>query len=262
MIDFSNEILDLSKSDDPKYRAVERTAQNKLLNNKLFRETLLNDVKWAVFSVIFVFCYIMFHLRSFFMAFVSMLLILFSFPITYLLYTGLLRITMNTTLNQMTIFIVLGIAADDIFVFCDAWRHSANIALLQGGTDLHKRMAYSWRRSFGAILVTSSTTAIAFLANAGSEIRPIRAFGIFAAIIIPVNFCIVIIVMPAAQIIHDRYLLPCGFCFHKLCCKCQSSKKRREELQRLEESARINLNEDSKEADSGKKNHVVENLAA
>ena len=51
-----------------------------------------------------------------------MMLILLSFPVTYLIYSGIFQITMNTTLNQMVIFIVLGIAADDIFVFCDAWR--------------------------------------------------------------------------------------------------------------------------------------------
>ena len=86
-------------------------------------------------------------------------------------------------------------------------------------------MAYSWRRSFSAILVTSSTTAIAFLSNAGSDIRPIRAFGIFAAIIIPVNFGIIIMVIPAAQIIHDKYLLPKGFCCVRLCCKKKSEDK-------------------------------------
>jgi len=58
-------------------------------------------------------------------------------------------------------------------------------------------MAYAFRRSFRAIAVTSSTTAVAFLANATSDIRPIRAFGIFAAIIIPVNFLIVITIMPS-----------------------------------------------------------------
>ena len=102
---------------------------------------------------------------------------------------------MNTTLNQLVIFIVLGIAADDIFVFCDAWRQSALIPSI--ANDLYRRMAYTFRRSFQAIMVTSSTTAIAFLSNALSEIRPIRAFGIFAAIIIPVNFFIVILVMPS-----------------------------------------------------------------
>ena len=58
-------------------------------------------------------------------------------------------------------------------------------------------MAYAFKRSFRAIAVTSSTTAVAFLANALSDVRPIRAFGIYAAILIPVNFFIVILIMPA-----------------------------------------------------------------
>lgn len=56
------------------------------------------------------------------MAILSMTLILISFPVSYTIYSGVCMISMNTTLNQLTIFIVLGIAADDIFVFCDAWR--------------------------------------------------------------------------------------------------------------------------------------------
>ena len=80
------------------------------------------DVAFAIFSGLFVFCFIWYHLESFFMALLSIFMILLSFPVSYLIYTGIFQITMNTTLNQLTIFIVLGIAADDIFVFCDAWR--------------------------------------------------------------------------------------------------------------------------------------------
>ena len=128
---------------------------------------------------------------------------------------------MNTTLNQLTIFIVLGIAADDIFVFCDAWRQAGLIPVL--ASDEKRRMAYAFRRSFRAIAVTSSTTAVAFLANASSEIRPIRAFGIFAAIIVPVNFLIVIMVMPSVQIIYDRHLksyFSYSKCFSKIMASC------------------------------------------
>ena len=149
------------------------------------------------------------------------MLILLSFPTSTLIYRGIFQITMNTTLNQLVIFIVLGIAADDIFVFCDAWRQSANIPFL--ADDLHRRMAYSFKRSFSAILVTSSTTAFAFLSNAMSDIRPIRAFGIFAAIIIPVNFCLVIMIMPPAQILFDKYLKERCSCKRLIArCRCKN----------------------------------------
>ena len=156
------------------------------------------------------------------MAIISMLLIIMSFPVSYLIYTGIFQITMNTTLNQLTIFIVLGIAADDIFVFCDAWRQSQHLTFIAGSQ--HRRLAYAFKRSFRAIAVTSSTTAFAFLANALSDIRPIRAFGIYAAIIIPVNFLLVILVMPSVQILHDRYLKEqCSYT--KVLCRCCCRKK-------------------------------------
>ena len=149
-----------------------------------------------------------------------MLMIVFSFPITYTIYGGVFQIPFNDTLIQLTIFIVLGIAADDVFVFCDAWRQSASHSSIAKDDKL--RMAYTFKRAFKAILVTSSTTSVAFLANGLSEIVPIRAFGIFAAIIIPVNFVLIILIMPAIQVIHDRYFAKC-FTYKKIfgfCCKC------------------------------------------
>ena len=149
-----------------------------------------------------------------------MLMIVFSFPITYTIYGGVFQIPFNDTLIQLTIFIVLGIAADDVFVFCDAWRQSASHSSIAKDDKL--RMAYTFKRAFKAILVTSSTTSVAFLANGLSEIVPIRAFGIFAAIIIPVNFVLIILIMPAIQVIHDRYFAKC-FSYKKIfgfCCKC------------------------------------------
>ena len=92
--------------------------------NVVYAETTQGDVAWAIGSTIFVFFYIWFHLCSVFMAFTSMLMISLSFPISYLFYSGLFQISMNTTLNQLNIFIVLGIAADDTFGSSDAWQQS------------------------------------------------------------------------------------------------------------------------------------------
>ena len=97
----------------------------------------------------------------------------------------------------------MGIAADDTFVFCDAWKQSEKaVRTADLGEDRQlelekQRLAYTFKRSFRAIAVTSSTTTVAFLANAASDIRPIRAFGIFAAIIVPANFLIVVLLMPS-----------------------------------------------------------------
>ena len=74
-------------------------------------------------------------------------------------------------MHNLVIFVVLGVAADDVFVFTDAWRQSSREPLIKD--DLVKRMNYSWRRAAKAMLVTSSTTGFAFLASALSRMMPI-----------------------------------------------------------------------------------------
>lgn len=98
---------------------------------------------------------------------------------------------------------MLGIAADNIFVFCDAWRQSENIPVMHGNN--YRRMAYTFRRAASAIAVTASTTSVAFLANAFSPIVPIQCFGIYASIIVLVNYLMVIMIMPSVQMIFEIY---------------------------------------------------------
>ena len=219
--EFQTKLRDFADEETDKGK-IQVRAFGRLLFDVVFAETLQEDVFFAIFSGMFVFCYIWFHLESLFMTSLAMLMILLSFPVSYLFYSGIFRVTMNTTLNQLVIFIVLGIAADDIFVFCDAWRQSAYVPRIKD--DDRKRMAYAFKRSFRAITVTSSTTAVAFAANAFSDVRPIRAFGIFAAIIIPVNFFILIMMMPPIQYLHDKHLKErCAY--KKICCFCCNKEK-------------------------------------
>lgn len=233
------DVDELATKENESSELIEQIVFSRMLKNHNFQKTLQNDVAFAIFSLTFVLIYIWFHLESFFMAVTSMVLILLSFPVSYFIYSGIFQVSMNTTLNQMTIFIVLGIAADDIFVFCDAWRQSGQFGII--ADDHSRRMSYSFKRSFRAILVTSSTTAIAFLANALSDIRPIRAFGIFAAIIVPVNFLIIILVIPPVQIIHDIYFKNrCAYrnCLRKLCCLRQLGKKQTSSLKSSQQRAK------------------------
>ena len=115
---------------------------------------------------------------------------------------------------MLVIFIVLGIAADDIFVFIDGWRLSKNIKQFNG--DLHKRMAFAFRRGARAMAVTSSTTSVAFMANVFSPIMPIRGFGIYSGIIVSVNYLLVVMILPPATIWYERYI---DGCITNFCCK-------------------------------------------
>ena len=75
----------------------------------------------------FVFIYFSIHLQSLFLAVLGIITILLSFGLTALINEGVIRNTYYSNLHTLCIFIVLGIAADDIFVFVDAWRQSEHI---------------------------------------------------------------------------------------------------------------------------------------
>jgi hypothetical protein len=96
-------------------------------------------------------------------------------------------------------------------------------------------MAYTWRRASKAMLVTSSTTAFAFLASSFSKLIPIKSFGIFAATIIPMNYLLTITIYPALIIVHEKYFLP-------LCCKLICCKKK----EPVDDAADVDENESEK----------------
>ena len=131
-------------------------------------------------------------------------MILLSFGFTAALNEGVVRNTFYSSLHSLVIFIVLGIAADDIFVFVDAWRQSAHIKMFKGNDNM--RLAYSFRRAARATAITSSTTSVAFLANVFSPIMPIASFGIYAAIIISANYLLIIMIFPPVIIFWERHL--------------------------------------------------------
>ena len=83
---------------------------------------------------------------------------------------------------------------------------------------LKQRMSYAYDRAMKSIFNTSFTTAFAFLANLASPLMPTQAFGIWAAIVIVMNYVIDITWTPAGIIIYHKWFqcLPfCGCCF---CC--------------------------------------------
>ena len=166
-----------------------------------FTKLLENDSAYAGLSMMFVFCFFIIHLKSFFLAFMAIVLIILSFPLSMLVSEGILGVTFFSSLHMLVIFIVLGIAADDVFVLIDAWRQSEHILIFEG--DIQKRMNYTVRRAARAMAVTSSTTAVAFFANFFSPIMPIKSFGLFAGIIIPMNYMLVCLLMPAIIIYKE-----------------------------------------------------------
>jgi hypothetical protein len=92
-----------------------------------FQDIVTTDGRLGSFTGVFTALYMTFHLGSPFVSSMCMLCIIASFPITALITEGILGVTWYGDMHNAIIFIVMGIAADDIFVFYDAWRQSETI---------------------------------------------------------------------------------------------------------------------------------------
>ena len=106
-------------------------------------------------------------------------------------------------LNLVSLFLVIGIGADDIFVFMDAWKQS--FALLNRKTPLSNRLAWTIRRAGSAMFVTTLTTAASFAASIANPITAIKCFGLFSAMVIVADFCLMMILFPTVIILHYMY---------------------------------------------------------
>lgn len=211
--------------------------QVRFYNNFLVTEEFQRLVSWDQLlvggSVFLVGVAMMLHLRSLFLTCIGLFAILASIPVALFLYTGILQIHYFSSVHVVTFFLILGIGADDLFVWVDAFMQSerywhgirgygskqeAAKANIYGTGDLDReilvaRLVFTYQRAAGAVFNTSITTAGAFLATAVSPIAPIASFGIFAAITIMVNFVWTIAMYPAVCILFERYFKGRPFCF-------------------------------------------------
>ena len=202
---------------------------------------ILSDVLFSIVAVAFVFFYFIIHMRSKFLSSVGTSIILFSFPVTVCITEGIGGVTYVGNLQIIAIYMVLGIAADDIFVFIDAWKRSAFLSEEVFEGKKTRRMAYAFRSSARAMAITSSTTSVAFFANIFSPLLPIKTFGIFSGVIIPVNFILVILFMPPGVILYEEYIADKFCCCFK--CDCFKKKVKKEGTNKDEENDRASLTE-------------------
>lgn len=145
------------------------------------------------------------HTRSFFLAVASLINIFMSIPIAICIYTYFFKVTYFSSLHLSIIIIIVGIGADDIFVFHDCWQNSFCIGAIKNESIL--RLSYSYKQASKQMLVTSLTSAVAFLSCTSSKIMPIRSFGIFATLVVLICFITTTHVQPILYFIYEEYFM-------------------------------------------------------
>eukprot|EP01006_Ploeotia_vitrea_P047134 TRINITY_DN67096_c1_g1_i2.p1 TRINITY_DN67096_c1_g1~~TRINITY_DN67096_c1_g1_i2.p1 ORF type:complete len:923 (-),score=466.19 TRINITY_DN67096_c1_g1_i2:44-2773(-) len=187
------------------------------LINDLIVDLIMSDGAMAGLAAVSVFFYISFHTQSWFLSSLGMFHILMSFPIAYFINRFIFQIIYVDTISTFLIFIIMGIGADDIFVFYDAWRQSYSQEPQIANSEVN-RLSYTLRRAASAMLTTSATTTGAFAASAVTELMPTRGFGILASMMVLVNYSLVITYFPGVVLLHDRYIKH-KWCNWRFCCQ-------------------------------------------
>ena len=169
-----------------------------------FSEKLLAEVIFPALAMIIVFLIMWFFLGSFILTFTGLFCIIYAIGLSYFLYTMVFKIDFFPFLNVTTLVFLVGIGADDAFVYYDIWRQTlaanpcANIMQLTLKTLRYAALS---------MLVTSLTTASAFFAGVSSSITAIRLFGLFAGTSILTNYLLMITYFPAVVALHEKWVL-------------------------------------------------------
>ena len=150
------------------------------MNLELFFNAVEKQVVWDLLlaggSLVFIFCFIWFQTGSLWITGWAVFSILTNFFGANLIYRIVLDFRYIGIFHVLSVFIILGIGADDIFVFYNTWK----LMEKEKFSCLKKHLTETFRVASGAMFVTSLTTAVAFFASASSPLLGVSSFGVFS----------------------------------------------------------------------------------
>ena len=170
----------------------------------LFNEKLLSEVIFPALAMIIVFLIMWFFMGSFILTLCGLMCVIYATALSYFLYTRVFRLDFFPFLNITTLVFLVGIGADDAFVYYDIWRQTR---AANPNANIMQLTLNTLRYAAVSMLVTSLTTASAFYAGVSSTITPIKLFGIFAGTSILTNYLLMITYFPAVVALHEKWVL-------------------------------------------------------
>lgn len=149
------------------------------LKFSLFEKKLFLEGALLSSAVLIVFILIMIYSRSIFIGLMTFFCIIIATVWAYFCYGIIFRLSFFPFLNVLTLIFLVGIGADDAFVYMGAWKEAMKLIpcdrnnVLTDAT-LVQWTVYSLKHAIIAMFVTSFTTAAAFFSSASSNIVAIR----------------------------------------------------------------------------------------
>ena len=185
---------------------------NPYLISSQWKISILRECFWALGSLAFVWTFSVWYTRTLSLATIGILCSCLSFPLAVGIYHGANYDT-YVLLNFMSIFLLMGIGADNVFIYFDLWTISEKNTV----TDIDniapsksERTVFTLDHGGRAIFACALTTAGSFLANMASTIGPVREFGFFVGMVVICNVFCFFILFPLAVVTFDNLNLCCS----------------------------------------------------
>eukprot|EP00928_Gymnodinium_smaydae_P026845 TRINITY_DN20952_c0_g4_i1.p1 TRINITY_DN20952_c0_g4~~TRINITY_DN20952_c0_g4_i1.p1 ORF type:complete len:2857 (-),score=361.22 TRINITY_DN20952_c0_g4_i1:92-8662(-) len=193
-------------------------------------EVLGHDCVWSIGAFCIVFLLMVLKLRSIVLSVAAILGVLLAFTSAFYYYHVIAGFQKMTLLNFVALFLVTGIAADDVFVMYSEFRLSSSALALRVSTSggrgggpvsrARQRMEWTYYRAGSAMLVTTATTCGSFYALQMSSLMVIRAFGFYMGTIILLNYIHVMTIFSSTLLLHAIFEEHCA---RHCCCSRRES---------------------------------------
>ena len=176
----------------------------------LFNELLIADIIYPAIAMLIILAILWFYTESVLLTLLLLLSVVSALVVAYFIYMVVFSLKFFPFLNVTTLIFLVGIGADDAFVFTDVWRQAKKY---NPGACLTKITAETFKHASMSMFVTSFTTAAAFIANFSSQITTIKCFGLFAGIAVLCKFLMMITWFPAVAVINEKWCVSRPSCF-------------------------------------------------
>ena len=173
------------------------------MNLRTLETTLMAErsIGWTAFSMTLVCLILILQFESSALAMMAIWQIVAAIPIAWLIYAYF--IPMTAAISTLAIFVIIGIGADDLFVFTSQWMTLSSIHRAQD-MDLDSYLVQRLFESFSgvgtALIATSLTTALGFFSLILCPLPVLASLGIFAGISVLVDLILTLSLWPSLLI--------------------------------------------------------------
>ena len=151
---------------------------------------------------------VLLYMRLFFgvwkLALLAALQILISLPLMYWLVTVLFGQAKLSAFAGASLWVVVGVSADNIFVLTETWGQSRQLLRDGRPAEMPDRLSWTVRQAGVPLFYANATTAVSLFINCFSSLPAIFQFGLCGGILLFVNMALGLTYLPALLVLQER----------------------------------------------------------